>query len=285
MKRTFLLLLCLLLMVHTPLSAVAAAPKIVDNAALLTDSEMADLEELANALANRYGIDIVIVTVDSLGGKSSERYADDYYDYNGYGMGDDSSGILLLLSMEYRDWAISTCGEAMYALTDYGVQSVFSEISGYLSQGRYYPAFLAYLDALEPYLEAYRSGSPIDGVAGDHNSPGIYIPGTKDDTVHYEPGRDLAWYLQKIGISLIIGVVAALIAVLIMRSQMNTAKAQHGAASYMDSSTYQIGLQRDIFLYSQLRKVRKSENSSSGGGSSVHRSSSGRSHGGGHGKF
>ena len=76
---------------------------------------------------------------------------------------------------------------------------------------------------------------------------------------------------------------------MIMRGQMNTAKAQHGASSYMLKNTYKVGMQQDIFLYSQLRKVRKSENSSAGGhggsGSSVHHSSSGRSHGGGHGKF
>jgi uncharacterized membrane protein YgcG len=65
---------------------------------------------------------------------------------------------------------------------------------------------------------------------------------------------------------------------------MNTAKAQHGASSYILKNTYKVGLQQDIFLYSQLRKVRKSENSTSGG-SSVHSSSGGRSHGGGHGKF
>jgi len=266
MRRFLVLFLCLVILIGTPLPAFAAEPKIVDEAGLLTQTEIADLETQARELSDRYGTDVVIVTVDSLNGKSSESYADDYYDQNGYGIGTDFSGILLLLSMEYRDWAISTCGEAMYALTDHGVHSVFSEISGYLSQDMYYPAFRAYLDALEPYLEAYRSGSPIDGIAND------------------EPVRDIGWYFKKIGISFIIGVVAALIAVLIMRSQMNTAKAQHGAASYMDQGTYQIGLHRDIFLYSQLRKVRKSENSSSGG-SSAHRSSSGRSHGGGHGKF
>lgn len=285
MKRFLVLCLCLFILTCTPLSAFATAPRIVDDAGLLTQTEIADLETQAKALSDRYGMDIVIVTVDDLNGKSSESFADDYYDDNGYGIGLDFSGILLLLSTEYRDWAISTCGEAIYALTDYGVQRVFSEISGYLSQDQYYPAFCAYLDALEPYLKAYVDGSPIDGVAGNYDGSGIYIPGTQDDIVHYEPVRDISWYSQKIGIAFVIGAVVALIVLLIMRSQMNTAKAQRGAASYMDSSTYHIGLQRDIFLYSQIKKVRKSENNSGGGGSSVHRSSSGRSHGGGHGKF
>lgn len=281
MKRLLVLLLSLVILICAPLPVFAATPKIVDDAGLLSQTEIADLEAQAKSLSDRYSMDIVIVTVDSLDGQSSESFADDYYDQNGYGIGSDFSGILLLLSMEYRDWAISTCGEAIYALPDRSVQSVFSDISGYLSQDQYYPAFCAYLDALEPYLKAYIGGTPIDGAVDDFDGLGIYTPGALDT----DATSNFQWYLQKIGIAFIIGAVVALVVVLIMRSQMNTAKSQHGAASYMNSSTYQIGLQQDIYLYSQIRKVRKSENNSGGGGSSVHRSSGGRSHGGGHGKF
>lgn len=286
MKRVMLILLCLLLIISTPLPARASAPKVVDDAGLLTDSEVADLEQRAQAIADQYGMDIVIVTVNSLGGKSSESFADDYFDENGYGIGPQYNGVLLLLSMEYRDWAISTCGEAIYALSDYGIQELFSQISGYLSQDIYYLAFITYLDALEVYFSAYENGSPIDGYPGNYDGPGIFIPGTQDEIVYYEPIKDLQWYTSRIGISFAIGLVVALVALLIMRHQMNTARAQHGAASYLKQETYRVGIQRDIFLYSQVNKVRKSESSSSsGGGSSVHRSSSGRSHGGGHGKF
>lgn len=285
MKRILLLLMCLALLLGVSLPASAAGQKVVDIAGLLTDTEREDLESMARQLSELYNIDIVIVTVYSLDGKSSESYADDYYDQNGCGFGADRSGILLLLSMEYRDWAINTCGKAIYALTDYGVQHVFAEISGYLSQDQYYPAFCAYLEALNPYLDAYSSGNQIDGNLGNYDGPGTYIPGTREDTIHLESTRDFSWYVKKIGIAFIVGVAAALIVLLILRSQMNTAKAQRGAASYVLPGTYQVEFQRDIFLYSQIRKVRKSENSSSGGGSSVHRSSGGRSHGGGHGKF
>lgn len=285
MKRTIIALSCLILIVLTPLLVVAAEPKIIDDAGLLTATEIADLEDRARELVNQYSMDVVIVTVNSLDGKSSESFADDYYDHNGYGIGPEFSGVLLLLSMEYRDWSISTCGEAISALTDFGVQNVFSEISGFLSQDQYYMAFSAYLDALEPYFQSYYNGTPIDGTSDNYAGPGTYIPSTQDEVIHFEPVRDFQWYLQRFGIAFFVGAVTALIVLLVMRSRMNTAKAQHGAASYMLPGTYQIRLQRDIFLYSQLRKVRKSENSSSGGGSSIHRSSSGRSHGGGHGKF
>ncbi len=285
MKRILLFLTCLAILLSTSLPVFAAEQKVVDSADLLTEIERENLESMAMNLSDEYGIDIVIVAVYSLDGKSSESYADDYFDYNGYGLGSDYSGILFLLSMEYRDWAISTSGKGIYAFTDYGIQQVFSQISGYLSQDRYYEAFCAYLDALQPYLDAYRRGEPIDGNIGSYDGPGTYIPGTQDDIIHFESEQDLFWYIKKIGIGFLVGLVVALIVLLILRSQMNTAKPQRGAASYMLSDSYRVEVQRDIFLYSQISKVRKSENSSSGGGSSVHRSSSGRSHGGGHGKF
>ena len=284
MKRVLLFLICLVLLFGASVPAFAAGQKIVDQAGLLTETEKNKLETIAQQLSDQYEIDIVIVTVYRLNGKSSESYADDYYDQNGYGLGNDHSGVLLLLSMEYRDWAISTCGEGILAFTDYGIQQVFSGISGYLSQNQYYSAFCAYLKALAPYLEAYRNGEVIDGNIGEYVGPGTYIPGTQDEIIYSEPDRDFQWYLQKIGIAFVIGVVVSLIVLLILRSQMNTAKAQHGAASYIISGSYRIEMQRDIFLYSQIKRVKKSENSSSGG-SSAHRSSSGRTHGGGHGKF
>ena len=285
MKRILSFVLCLFLVIASPLSASASMPKIIDDAGLLTDLQLADLEQRAADLVNRYEMDIVIVTVDSLGDKTSEEYADDYYDYNGYGVGEDFSGVLLLLSMEYRDWAISTCGEAIYAITDYSIQNLFSEIAEYLAQDQYYQAFCIYLDSLENLLGSYSSGNPVDGNIGNYEGPGSYIPGSQEDIVYYEPDREFNWYAKRIGISFLAGVIVALVALLIMRSQMNTAKNQHGATSYLAPGTYKVNIQKDIFLSSQISKVRKSENTSSGGGSSAHRSSSGRSHGGGHGKF
>ena len=56
-------------------------PKIMDEAGLLTEEERAELEERAQSIANAYGMDVVIVTNDSLDGKTATEYADDYFDY------------------------------------------------------------------------------------------------------------------------------------------------------------------------------------------------------------
>ena len=76
-----------------------------------------------------------------------------------------------------------------------------------------------------------------------------------------------------------------------LRSSMNTFRAQRNASSYIPAGSFHLTTRRDVFLYSNVSKVRRQSSSgggsgrSRGGGSSVHRSSSGRRHGGRSGKF
>ena len=52
------------------------------------------LEEEANNLSSEYNMDIVIVTTNDAAGKTSREYADDFFDYGGFGVGPDYDGIL-----------------------------------------------------------------------------------------------------------------------------------------------------------------------------------------------
>lgn len=288
MKRKLnALLLCLMLLLVLPLhvraSKTPSLPMVIDSADLISSGEESSLEEKAQSLRAAYEMDVVILTVDSLSGKSAQDYADDYYDDNGYGYGENYSGMLFLLAMEEREWYISTCGDAIYALTDYGIQQLGEEAVYYLSSGSYYEAFDAYLDALPFYLDAYQTGFPVDGYA-DYS--GDYYHGDREEVVYFEPehgGR------VSIAISLVIGIIAAVVVILIMQYAMNTKRPKRSAGAYLRSGSYNLHICQDMFLYSRIRKVRRQQNNSSGGhrggGSSTHRSSSGRSHGGGGGRF
>ena len=288
MKKLLSVLLVFLLLASLCMCATATGsdtPLIVDNVGVLTSEQVDGLTQTASDLRDLYEMDVVIVVVTDLDGKSAQDYADDYYDYNGYGVGDDYSGMLLLIATESRDWWISTCGEAIYVLTDYGIESIFSDFAGYLSVNDYYHAFETYLDCLPEYFDAYYSGNPIDGYSGNYSGPGSYTPGDADDTVYYE---DDSFGIFEILFSLVAGCVVDGIAVLIMSAQMNTKLPQNSARNYLNQSSYQLHGHSDMFLYSNVTKVRRESSSSSGsggGGSSTHRSSSGRSHGGGGGKF
>lgn len=280
MKRSIfsvLLILALLLTFTVNASATEPdAPWVVDNAGLLSSEETASLTRKIQTLRDRLELEIVIVTTYGTGDKDVQQYADDFYDINGYGYGDADSGILLLLDMQAREWYMSTCGEAIYIFTDYGLYLLGEEILPWLSSGDYYNAFCVWLEALPEYVDAYRSNSIIDGYV----QPDEYESPYGEDIVYYDsPGIE-----NPFPIALVIGLVAAIIVILIMRAQMNTARLQSGAVDYLKDGSFHLRQRSDMFLYSRVSRTAKPQNTSSGG-SSVHRSSGGVSHGGRGGRF
>lgn len=272
MKRIISVLMIVLLLPVLTLSVFANEKSYVaDHADLLLPEEEIYLQEIAQALNGDYGVDIVILTLPSLDGKTPQDYADDYYDQNGYG----DHGALFLLSMEERDWYISTCGDMIYALTDYGIQALADNAIFYMSAGEYFDGFCRFLFDVPEYIEAFRKGSPIDGYA-DYS--GDYYHGDQEEVVYYEDSSP-SFFL-----SLVIGLAAGGITVFVMYRMMDEKNKQRGAAAYIKDGSFHLNTRRDLFLYSNLSKTRKQQNNSSGG-SSVHRSSGGRRHGGGGGKF
>ena len=255
MKRVFSLVLILILIISLSCTVSAANTRVVDEPGVLSASEVRKLSETAQALADSYGIDAVIVIVNTLNGKSSQAYADDYFDDNGYGVGSSDSGVLLLVAIKEREWYVSTHAEGIDAVTYDEIGHLEEQMSVHLSNGDYYAAFTVYLNFLETEFDYYRT---------------------------FEHGFTFEGFAIQLLIALVIGAVIAGIALLIMRSRMNTAKQQSGAASYMVSSSYDLYRCHDIFLYSKTTKTPKAQNNSGG---STHRSSSGRSHGGRGGRF
>lgn len=75
-------------------------PRLVDDADLLTDSEEQELNTELDEISEKQQCDVVVVTENSLDGKSAQDYADDFFDYNGYGYGDEDSAVLFLIGMD-----------------------------------------------------------------------------------------------------------------------------------------------------------------------------------------
>ena len=125
MKNKLFCITLALLLIATMTFAVSATipeerllPRLVDDADLLTDSEESVLLSLLDDVSTQQQCDVAVVTVDSLEGKSARDYADDFYDYNGYGMGAGDDGLLLLVAMNDREWHITTHGLAVTVFTD-----------------------------------------------------------------------------------------------------------------------------------------------------------------------
>lgn len=275
-RKVMCALLCVLLLWAFPLYVLAdSLPLVVDEADLLTQQEEELLSDKALGLRQEYGMDAVILTVPSLGGKNAMTYAEDYYDNNGYGTDDDRSGTLFLLAMEEREWYIDTSGEAIYALTDYVLLEQEELVLPSLQNGDYYGAIDAWLDSLDGYFEAYENGSPVDGFVPEEDRYNEH-----DEVVYDEEEEGVDLFL-----SLVIGLIAGGIAVGVMYAMMNTRHPRNSAVEYMKDNSYNLRVRRDVFLYSQVSKTRRETSSGSSGGSGVHKSSSGRSHGGRGGKF
>ena len=158
--KVICLILCLLLFPSLFLSVGAEQQYVIDNADLMSSSEEAALDEKAQALRQEYGMDVVILTVDSLDGKRPQEYADDYYDYNGYA----DNGVLFLLSMEERDWYISTDNGMRKMITDKaGIKALSGKFLPALKKNNYPEAFGQFAKGTDELLAYYqKEGKPYD---------------------------------------------------------------------------------------------------------------------------
>ena len=284
MKRKVIsVVLVMLMLAVLPVTCFAQMSLVQDQAGLMSADQQAMLDQKAHELSEAYQMDIVIVTTNSNDGKDVQSYADDFFDENGYGADKDGSGILLLVSMDTREWAFSTSGNGIYAFTDYSLEILSEELIPYLSSGEYYEGFSHYLSCLPTYLDAFQNGKPVDGYASDYDS------NSTEDVVYYE---EPVTFSDVLPLACIIGLVVAGISVAVMAASMNTRRKQTGAGDYLVDNSFQLQTNRDFFLFSNVTKTKRvEENNNShggghgGGGSHVHTSSSGSSHGGRSGKF
>lgn len=239
--------------------------RLVDNAKLLSEDEYSQLKEHIDTVSEKYTFDVVIVTEKSIGEKTPTEYADDFFDYNGYGEGDNHDGILFLLDMENRKWAISTTGAGIPYFTDYGQEKIMDDVKPYLSDGEYYDAFDTFVTMCDDYINKAITDEPYDV----NNQPKTIIP---------------IYYIIFGGVG--IGALVGFIVVLIMKSKLKTVRMQPLASSYVKSGSFKLKEHSDLYLYRNISKTAKpKDNDSSSGGSSTHTSSSGTSHGGSSGSF
>ncbi len=242
-------------------------PRLMDEAGLLSSDEAAEIKAKLDEISERQKFDVVIATVNSLSGKTPREYADDLYDYSGFGFGENKDGVLFLISMEDRDWYITTTGYGIAAITDAGREYIADKFTGYLSDGDYAEAFRIYANEVDRFVtNAVETGKPYD--AGN-------LP--------HDP-LSLIW----IPISLVVGLIIAAGVVGGMKSKLRSVNFAAAADSYVKPGSMNVRESRDMFLYSTVSRTAKpkdSDSSVSSGGSSTHTSSSGTTHGGGGGKF
>ncbi len=236
--------------------------RVVDGASVLDESERENLESIIGGIREKYKFDIVIVTTTDLGGKNEMEYADDYYDYTGYGYGSDYDGCLLLLYLgEYNAYWISTEGYGIKAINDRDISNLGEDIVSDLASGNYYDAFRTFSYDVRDLVSESKNGS------GKSSS-----------------GMNLESLPANLGIGAVVGLIIALIVISVLKAQLKSVRPQPSAGDYFVNGSLMLTGSYDRFVGSYVTRVRIKDDSSSGS-SSTHRSSSGRVHGGGGGRF
>ena len=232
---------------------------VIDTYGLLSFDECTALEKMAANISEQYSCGVYIVTVDDYKnygyGDVYDVTTQIYHSGIGFGVGDGRDGIMLLLSMKERDYALFVYGgKAEYTFSDYCLEQLENAFLGDLGNDDWYGGSYKYLRACGQYLASAQEGRPVR-----------------------------ANHTGRIIISVLISCVIALVICMTLKGQMNTVHNKIGAREYIAADGLHLTKQVDQYTYT-TRTSRKIENRSgrarSGGGGH------GRSHsgGGGHGR-
>ena len=224
---------------------------VVDDANLLTAVDRINLENKLSALSEELKFDIVAHTTNTLNGKDIEAYSDDFFDYNGYGYGNNGDitkgdGAVLVIDMSTRTMHISTKGFGIRAFSDDDIEYTFDQIESSVKSGNYYNAFVRFADICEYEVTDARK-FPIGAVI----------------------------------FGIVLGLLLSGIPLNKMKNELKSVRMQSSAANYARKDSFNVTSQEDLFMYSNTTRVYIERSSGGGGGGSSHSSSSGASHGGG----
>lgn len=221
-------------------------PLVADNADVLTDAEEAELLSRLETLGEANDIEVGVITVDSYDGEDPQAFADDFYEYNGYGYGENDDGFIVVFNTGEgdgnRNIAISTHGKGADLLTDMEIDVIIEMMITPIKNGDFAGAFDTFVEESESAI---------------------------DESIS----------LLAIPLAIVIGFGIAFLIVKIQASKLKTVVQKADAADYVGNVV--LTYQNDQFMYRNVTRSPKVKSDSS----STHTSSSGRTHGGGNKSF
>lgn len=132
----------------------------------LSYEEWAELEARASDISQRHGCGVYAAFVDDFteygGGNDVYKTTYQLYHASELGMGADRDGIIILLSMDDRDYAMFVYGDhAEYAFERYGQKELEDAFLGYFGDNDWYGGVSHYLDTCDEYLTRAEEGKPV----------------------------------------------------------------------------------------------------------------------------
>lgn len=246
MKKIISFILVLLLCASLTVLASAAYTNetLIDDADLLTDLEEQILRSEFEQIGQEFGAQICGVTTNFTEGGDVDYYVNRLYDMGGYGYGSQKNGVLLLISMDLREFRILSNGFASDAIGPGEIIDISDAITSDLTDGDYAEALDTFAKECEKYLDGYINGYP------------------------FQMGKTLRT-------SLLIGFGIGLLVVLIMVAQLKSVRKQDRASDYVRAGSMRITQANDIFLYRNVTRTVKQSSSSGSRSSGSSRSTGG----------
>lgn len=263
MKRKLRLSLLLALCLVLALSGTALAgsltdiPYVTDTVGLTTQEEAMELEAQAKQIADTYGCAPYILVVrdfrDYEAGETIFEAGMELYERWSLGCGEGRDGVLLMLSMAERDFALVTYGGLTHeAFTDYGQEYLEDQFLDDFRNDDWIGGFRDYLDSSAWLLAQAKNGTPYDR----DTAPRGFQP-----------------------LIILVPLAVALVVCLVFAAQMKTAKKQTQARNYIRENGVDMRVVQDQFIHRTVtRQVIQQKSSGGGGGTTVNsRGFSGRS--------
>lgn len=281
---------------------VDPAEKVHDLAGLFTPEQQEILREKSANYQQELSMDCVIVTTEDAKGLSSREYADDFYDYNGFGLSkgstadDQRNGVLFLIDMDNRNFYISTTGMALRVYDDLTIEQILDTAFQYMPKGKYFEAMDSAVDAaLIKALEEYQAAARTE--AGQQEIHQLIDAGydiSQIDQQLKEAEGPIFRITSKILLLALIpaGILAGVTVATFYATHKRSISPAPGAIHYVSAQGIRPlhNVDNLVNSYTVRRKLPEPSSSSSGGsgssggfggGGSSHSSSSGSSHGGG----
>lgn len=262
------------------LTVALADTQVQDDAGLFTADEIAEISAICDRIESAYQVDMFVLTSQDVPSGQTTAYADDYFDYNGLGMGDDRTGMLYLIDMHNRQCWISTRGVMIDYITDEREEGILDAGWDEMLDKEYGQSVIKVLKQTEKYLkqtEKYLKQGRTSGQFRYDEVTGRRL------TELYEPENTLT------GMEILIAVIAGLAVMGIFIASVNGKYNLKGSTySYDLNGLASVKLSRNDshFVREHVTRVKHPDppSSSHGGsshGSGTHVSSSGATHGGG----
>ena len=225
-----------------------------DAIGILTEEEKQTLETRAEELAAQYDVGVYFAVVDDYRDYVSEGTFDifdaalEIYKEYSLGLGEGKDGLLLLLSMDDRDYSLITYGDTgNYAFNDEGRPLMTNFFLDDFSEDDWYNGFADYLEWSGKYLQAAEEGKPYS----DSN-----IPMSDSEIKEAITVRVAAIFLVPL-------VIAAVVTVILNNKMKSVAKATD-AAAYV-SGGLDLAVSQDMYTHTTETRRRREKESEGGG--------------------